>query len=140
MKIKVKTKEGAAQEFVLKGSVDEIFLEDEKEMTRIEKIWNTDRHCHEWIIIVKEKSTILKGQVVLFDNFNGLWITSKDYFVNVVSKIEAYIITEQGIKLAKCEIDANGNTELVGKLMERRVGEEEKTKEGKIWPKLQPGV
>ncbi|HWY36898.1 MAG TPA: hypothetical protein VNX68_19800 [Nitrosopumilaceae archaeon] len=138
MKVKVKTKEGGAQEFSLKGSVDEIYLEDENEITKIEKIWNTGERKHEWTILIKEKTKVLKGQEPLFDNFNGLWVSSKGYFIHVISKDEAYILQEDGRKLGVCIVDTNGQTKLVGKLMERQIGPEHtRTKDGKTWPKPQ---
>lgn len=146
MKIKVKTKEGAGSDFILKGSVDEIHLEDEKGITKIEKVWNIALHRSEWTITEKEKITTLKGQTNLsFDDgkivdcpFIGLWITSKNYFVNVISNGEAYVITETGIKLASCVVDFKGEAELVGKLVQRHIGPEEKTtKGGLLWPILQ---
>lgn len=68
--------------------------------------------------------------------FRGLWLTDRGFFVNVVSKHESYVIGENGRKVAICLVDEDGKTEHVGKIMERRRGEEVTTLKGQKWPKL----
>jgi hypothetical protein len=68
--------------------------------------------------------------------FSGLWVTNQDRFVEVLSKTDAFILQEDGKRLARCLIDDNGKTEFVGSLMEKQRGQEEKTSTGLNWPIL----
>lgn len=69
--------------------------------------------------------------------WKGLWITNKGKFIHVVGPKEAYILTEDGKRIAATQINSEGHTELVGSLLHRRIGEEKTTKEGIKWPSLQ---
>lgn len=71
--------------------------------------------------------------------FSGLWVTDQDRFVEVLTAEEAFILQEDGKRLARCAIDQNGRTEFVGSLQEKQRGDEQKTGKGLNWPTLKGG-
>lgn len=132
MTVKIQTKKGSAQQFEMPEDVSFISLSNTKLDTKFELVFDRTLKKEIWSITEKGKVT----HSTINQNYLGLWVTTKGYFVLVVGVTEAYIITEVGQKLAHCSINENGETELVGKLAERQRGEEIATSGGKKWPKL----
>lgn len=134
MTVKVQTEKGTAQQFEMPEDISFISLSNTKLDTKFELVFDRELKGKIWKITEKGKS----AHPPVSQNYIGLWITSKGYFISVVGINEAYIITEIGQKLAHCSINENGETELVGKLIERQRGEEQTTtSKGIKWPRLQ---
>lgn len=130
MTVKVAAKDGSGQTFEVKGDVVIVQLSNDKLETKFELVYDKELKRNIWAI--SEKGKIV--QSTMSQNFIGLWITTKGYFIHVISMKDAFVLTENGHRLAKCEINQDGQTELVGKLQERQRGEEKTTTGGKIWP------
>lgn len=130
MTVKVAAKDGSRQTFEVKGDVVIVQLSNDKLETKFELVYDKELKRNIWAI--SEKGKIV--QSTMGQNFIGLWVTTKGYFIHVLGLQEAYIVTETGQKLAQCEIRPDGQTELVGRLQERQRGEEKTTSGGKTWP------
>jgi hypothetical protein len=72
------------------------------------------------------------------NNWAGLWYTDEGYFVLVDDHKECYILNNKGKIYCKLKINEQGETDLCGKLMVRRRGEESLVQGTSIcWPILQ---
>lgn len=139
MKITILTDRGNKQTIEVAGNAIKVELEGE---TGGELV-TFDHFLSEWTATIhRSKSSRPMSQATLKNgksHFKGLWYLKEGCFVEVVSLEEAYLLQEDGYRLVKVEVSANGFVESQKAWLSiRQIGQESKVKGNNFeWPILQ---